>query len=63
MNNTIQKKYNRGFSIVLALFTFIYPVGVILMLFAWFGVQSLDLFTLAQTFKTEYATSPRSAAE
>jgi hypothetical protein len=63
MTTPSRKKYSRGFSFVIALFTFIYPVGVILMPFAWFGVQSLDLFTLAQTFKTEYATSSRSAAE
>ena len=45
MNSTIQKRYSLGFSIVLALFTFVYAVGVILMLLAWFGVQSLDPLT------------------
>jgi len=42
MNNTVQKKYNRGFSIILAVFTFIYPMGTIFLFLTWLGVQSFD---------------------
>ena len=42
MNSSMHKKYSRGLSIVLALFTLSYVLGLAFVLLAWLGVQSFD---------------------
>ena len=45
MNNIIPRRYGRGFTSILALFTFIYVAGAILLILSWFGIQSFDPLT------------------
>jgi hypothetical protein len=42
MNNILQKRFNRGFYVILSVFTFTYTVGLIFMLFSWLGLQGFD---------------------
>ena len=42
MSALVQRRYGRGLSIILVLFTLIYTLGLIYLLLCWFGVQSFD---------------------
>jgi hypothetical protein len=42
MNNILQKRFNRGFYVILSVFTFTYAVGFFFLLLSWLGLQGFD---------------------
>jgi hypothetical protein len=42
MSELAQRKHDRGLSIILAIFTLVYPLGAVYLLLSWFGAQSFN---------------------
>ena len=45
MNISLQKKYSRGFTSILAIFTGVYTLGAAFMLLSWSGLQGYNPYT------------------